>query len=135
MEATENHLLQQDAELVSFTQRLWLTAYDARSQVVARETYPAYCAHGAWIELVDELESRIELGVRRINIEMRDANGAVKSAYTMIYDEAGTLTEAYQATTASQSAALMAVRLAERLRWIMNQGSDSVMQKSATINA
>jgi hypothetical protein len=113
--------------------RLHLAAYDAKGRLVARETYPDYFYEGAWIELVDEQLARVELGVTRIEIELRESDGEIRSAWSMCYDEDGVLIEAFETTTEARHAALMAEQLVRRLRWLVGPGSDFDRRKSATI--
>jgi len=113
--------------------RLHLAAYDAKGHMVARETYPDYFYEGAWIQLVDEQSARVELGVTRIEIELRHSDGEIRSAWSMRYDQDGVLTEAFETTAEARNAALLAEQLVRRLRWLVGPGSDFDRCKSATI--
>jgi hypothetical protein len=102
--------------------RLWLTAFDDASTMVARETHPGYFLHDGWIELIDEPKARVNMGVRRIDIALRDSSDEVRVIWSMRYDSDGKLQDAYELTAESSRAISLAEQLAGRLRWVIAPG-------------
>lgn len=107
----------------SLDTRLWLTAFDESSTIVARETHPGYLLFGGgWIELVDEPDSRVKLGVRRIDIDLRESDGTVKAKWSMRYDENGQLSDAFESAPTSGAHPYpikLPYQFAARLRWVV----------------